>query len=428
MPHIFTLPDVGEGIAEAEVIQWLVSVGDTVDVDQGIAVIETDKAAVEMPSPVRGVVVALGAAEGERLQVGEPLITIDDGSADSSEGKDGVPTASSSEQTAFSPTPERAVAPEDEKTVGPRPRATPATRRLARELGIELTDMNGTGPGGRISDEDVQSAHAGAGQSAQSDDTSLSGVRSAAVWTSDSSASGEARVEERIAVHGLRRKTAESMVRAVQTIPHTVSFYDAEVDELLDLRRRLKPRADQLGIHLTLTPFLVKATALALAEYPMANSSFDSAANEIIVRAHRNIGVAASTPDGLVIPVIRDADIKPLLVIASEVERLSIQARARQVSLHDLQDGTFTITNHGPLGGGYGTPIIKPPESGILGFGRAAPQAVVRDGQIVARTILPISYSSDHRIVDGDLALGFCKALQALLQDPILLLADTGAI
>jgi pyruvate dehydrogenase E2 component (dihydrolipoamide acetyltransferase) len=214
------------------------------------------------------------------------------------------------------------------------------------------------------------------------------------------------------------------MVLAVREIPHTVAFHQADVGALLDLRRRLQPRANAAGIALTLTPFLIKATALALAAHPMANSSFDAAAQEIVVRGRRNIGVAVNTPDGLVIPVVKDADRKPVLAVAREVETMTTAARERRAALEDLQGGTFTITNHGPLGGAYGTPIIRPPEAGILGFGRAVPQPVVREGAVVVATMLPISFSSDHRIVDGDLAIGFCLTLIDLLEDPVQLLVE----
>ncbi|MDX6287038.1 MAG: hypothetical protein QOG53_2523 [Frankiales bacterium] len=429
MPYVFNLPDIGEGIAEAEVINWLVAVGDVVELDQAIAVVETDKAAVEMPSPTKGTVLQLGAEAGDMVQVGDLLIIIDD-------GKEGAPSAAPAKQAESVPKQQAAAAkpsvsaPPAEPATKSRPMATPATRRLARELEVVLSGIAGSGPGGRITDDDVRAAANGGRATDSRDAESTPATQTATTTTARPPRPrlqlGEVPVDERIPVRGIRRKTAEAMTRASQEIPHTIAFHDAEFDDLLALRKTLKPRATALGINLTLTPFLVKAVALALVEHPMVNSSFDAEAGEIIVRARRNIGVAANTPDGLVIPVIKDADYKPVLAIAREVEELANAARLRQVALSDLQEGTFTITNHGPLGGTYGTPIIKPPEAGIMGFGRASAQAVVRDGQIVIRTMLPMSFSADHRIVDGDQVLGFTLKVKALLEEPVLLLADEG--
>jgi pyruvate dehydrogenase E2 component (dihydrolipoamide acetyltransferase) len=431
MPYVFNLPDIGEGIAEAEVINWLVAVGDVVELDQAIAVVETDKAAVEMPSPTKGTVLQLGAEAGDMIQVGDLLIIIED-------GKDSGPAPARVERAESAPKQEVAAAEPRASTAPPtpstktRPTATPATRRLARELDVVLSGLVGSGPGGRISDDDVRTAaNGGSARGTGSGVLEPTPVPAGGATTSPRPIRprlqlGEVPVDERIPVRGIRRKTAEAMTRAAKEIPHTVAFHDAEFDELLALRKKLQPRATALGINLTLTPFLVKAVALALVEHPMVNSSFDAEAGEIIVRARRNIGVAANTPDGLVIPVIKDADYKPLFAIAREVEELANAARLRQVALADLQEGTFTISNHGPLGGTYGTPIIKPPEAGIMGFGRGSPQAVVRDGQIVIRTMLPMSFSADHRIVDGDQVLGFTLRVKALLEEPVLLLADEG--
>ncbi|MFC9763569.1 dihydrolipoamide acetyltransferase family protein [Rhodococcus jostii] len=425
MSYTFHLPDIGEGIAEAEIIRWLVGPGDQVVEDQPVAEIETDKALVEMPSPATGQVAELCAPEGAMVQVGERLIVIADGAAptpaepaQSSDGGAAAPPAGSSHHTPLSANGSGAQK---------RPLATPATRRLARELGVSLDGLVGTGPGGRINDDDVRAAFHGASQ----DKSSPAGAATAAATERSLPESGFHQPvglteDQRIPVRGLRRRTAEAMVRALRDIPHTVAMHHADVGDLLALRKSLLPGAEAKGIGLTLTPFLVKATALALVQFPMANASFDDAAQEIIVRARRNVGFAVNTPDGLVIPVVKDADRKPLLAIAREVEALTAAARTRTVAIEQMQEGTFTISNHGPLGGNFGTPIIRAPEGGILGFGRATPQAVVRDGEIVARTLLPISYSADHRLVDGDVVIGFCQALITLLEAPVQLLVEEG--
>ncbi|MBA2528590.1 MAG: 2-oxo acid dehydrogenase subunit E2, partial [Euzebyales bacterium] len=231
---------------------------------------------------------------------------------------------------------------------------------------------------------------------------------------------------ERIPLRGLRRRTAETMTHAWRSIPHTVGFHEVDAAELLSLRRRLKPRAERAGFPLTLTPFLVKASALALVDHPMVNTAFDEAADEIVVHHRRNVGVAVNTDDGLIVPVVRDAERKPLLAIARELAGLASAARDRSIDLAALQGGTFTVTNHGPLGGHFGTSIIKPPEAAIIGFGMAREGPVVLDGEIVVRPILPVSFASDHRIVDGDLSIGFCLTVKALLEDPISLLVEEG--
>ncbi|WP_370182024.1 dihydrolipoamide acetyltransferase family protein [Rhodococcus wratislaviensis] len=425
MSYTFHLPDIGEGIAEAEIIRWLVGPGDQVVEDQPVAEIETDKALVEMPSPTTGQVAELCAPEGAMVQVGERLIVIADGAAPTP----AEPAQASDGGAAATPAGSAHHTPLNANGSGAqkRPLATPATRRLARELGVSLDGLVGTGPGGRITDDDVRAAVHGASQAK----SSPAGAATAAATERSLPESGSHQPvglteDQRIPVRGLRRRTAEAMVRALRDIPHTVAMHHADVGDLLALRKSLLPRAEAKGIGLTLTPFLVKATALALVQFPMANASFDDAAQEIIVRARRNVGFAVNTPDGLVIPVVKDADRKPLLAIAREVEALTAAARTRTVAIEQMQEGTFTISNHGPLGGNFGTPIIRAPEGGILGFGRATPQAVVRDGEIVARTLLPISYSADHRLVDGDVVIGFCQALITLLEAPVQLLVEEG--
>nr|WP_307000817.1 dihydrolipoamide acetyltransferase family protein [Arthrobacter sp. V1I7] len=365
------------------------------------------------------------------MQVGELFLIIDDGGVsqeqgptDATQSKTAPPATAPSEQAPPLP------AATTSEQAPPSPAATPATRRLARELKVTLVDVPGTGPGGRVTDDDVRAT---ARRTAESD--IASGAKAASPGQSHILGAADAIAEravpkfghgadEHIPVRGVRRRTAEAMVQAVQQIPATTTFLSADVSSLLEMRKTLQASDVAADTPITLTPFLIKATALALVRYPMANSSFDADAKEIIVRGRRNIGVATNTPDGLVIPVIKDADQKPLLAIARELNELAAASRVRGIALEDLSDGTFTITNHGPLGGKFGTPIIRTPESGILGFGRASLEPVVRDGEIVARMMLPISYSSDHRIVDGDLAIGFCQAVIDLLEHPIYLLVE----
>ena len=408
----FRLPDVGEGLSEAEVVTWLVGVGDEVVTDQPIVELQTDKALVEMPAPATGRVRRLGAEEGTVLRVGEVLVVIDDGAAAEAHTADGDAPAA--------------------RRNG-KPLATPATRRLARELGVDLAVVAGTGPGGRITDEDVQAAATPASPAAAAAPTAPTApvarptrapgpapVRSPAATT------GSGPDEERVPLRGLRRRIAETMAQSWSEIPHITGFHEVDALALVDLRGRLQARAERAGVPLTLTALLVKAAALALVDHPRVNSWLDSEAGEIVLKRRRHVGVAVSTPDGLIVPVIRDADAKSLLAIAREVDELGRAARARRVGLASLQGGTFTVTNHGPLGGWFGTPIIRSGEAGILGFGRIQDRPVAVDGELAIRPVLPLSFAADHRIVDGDLQIAFCLTVKELLQDPVQLLLGEG--
>jgi pyruvate/2-oxoglutarate dehydrogenase complex dihydrolipoamide acyltransferase (E2) component len=402
----FHLPDVGEGLSEAEVVTWLVRIGDQIVTDQPFVELQTDKALVEMPAPATGTVVRLGAEEGAVVRVGDVLVVIDDGGEQSSRGA--VEAAPAARRNG-------------------KPLATPATRRLARELGVDLAGVAGTGPGGRITDADVQAAAGPAGPVAGT-------VSPAPATRAPAPASAPPRAvtrpaapdTERVPLRGLRRRITETMSESWQTIPHITAFHEVDALALLDLRQRLRARAERAGVPLTLTAFLVKAAALGLVEHPMVNSSIDLDAAEIVLHRRRHVGMAVSTPDGLIVPVIRDADTKSLLAIAREVEDLGRAARERRVDLSALQGGTFTVTNHGPLGGWFGTPIIRPGEVGILGFGRAQDRPVAIDGQLAVRPVLPMSFAADHRVVDGDLQIAFCLTVKGLLQDPVQLLLGEG--
>ena len=292
----FRLPDIGEGLTEAEIVSWMVAVGDAVKEDQAIVAIETDKAVVEMPAPATGVVVRLGGQPGDVVKVGEVLVVIDDG------------TDATAAPAATAPT---AAAPAPSVPRAGRPLATPATRGLARRLGVALADVRGTGPGGRITDADVEAAAAGPAPAPAPASASATTAPTAARPAAPAPVAGQ-----RIPLRGVRKRTAETMTAAWQSVPHINSFHEVDVTALFDLRRQLKPVAAARGVDLTLTAFLVKATGLALAEQPTMNASLDLAAGEIVLHADRNVAVAVDTDDGLVLPVIRHADTTPLLDIA----------------------------------------------------------------------------------------------------------------
>ena len=439
----FLLTDVGEGLTEAEIVRWLVAVGDSVKEDQPLVEIQTDKAVTEMPAPVTGVVAELGGREGDLLHVGDMLLVIDDGKAavtivggahgDSHAAAPVVggpvvvaagqpapvsPTAVS--PTAVSTTAEVAGAPVTSPAVdapasaSTRPLATPSTRALARSMGIDLRSVLGTGAGGRISDDDVRAAAPPAAPAANP----------VARVAPPASVSPVTHDDERVPFRGIRRRTAENMTAAWQNVPHVSSFAEVDVDSLFALRRELRPIAAEHGIELTLTAFFVKATALALREFPDMNASLDLSAGEIVRWGHRHIGVAVDTDGGLVLPVIRDADAVPLLAIAADLGAATATARDRSLSLAAMSGGTFTISNYGPLGGWFGTSLVHNAEVGVLGFGPAVDKPIVRDGVVVPGKVMVLNAGADHRVVDGRQIIGFVTAVKNMLQHPTRLLLE----
>ena len=298
---------------------------------------------------------------------------------------------------------------------GQRPLATPATRALARRLGVDLRTVSGSGPGGRIVDADVTAAGS-----------------TAAPAVVEALPPGPAGVERRaapagsrITLRGVRKRTAETMTAAWQAVPHVDSFHEIDVTELFALREQLKPVAERRGVPITLTAFFVKATALALAEHPMLNSSIDVAAGEIVLHPHRHLGVAVDTADGLVLPVVRNADEQPLLDVAAELARLGELARQRRLSPAELAGATFTVSNHGVFGGWFGTSLVHGSEVGIAGFGpaRRRPEFDAED-RVVARRILVMNLAADHRVVDGRDIINFGLAIRRLLEAPLAMLFD----
>jgi pyruvate/2-oxoglutarate dehydrogenase complex dihydrolipoamide acyltransferase (E2) component len=404
MNHEFRLVDIGEGLTEAEIVSWLVAVGDHVVEDQPVVEIETDKAVVEMPAPVTGTVVELGGEVGSVVAVGDVLLVVDDGTVGASEER-AIETAASA------PTAERAPTAQ-------RPLATPATRALARQLGVDLSTISGSGPGGRIVDADVTAAE----PAAASPDAAPT---VAATTQTEGDRDGGPRAGSRIALRGVRKRTAETMTAAWQAVPHVDSFHEIDVTELFALRDQFKPVAERRGVPLTLTAFFVKATALALVEHPLLNSSIDVAAGEIVLHPHPHLGVAVDTADGLVLPVLRHADERPLLDIAGDLARLGDAARQRRLSPAELAGSTFTISNHGVFGGWFGTSLVHGSEVGIAGFGpaRRRPEFDAED-QVVARRILVMNLAADHRVVDGRDIINFGLAIRRRLEAPLPLLFD----
>lgn len=413
----FRFPDVGEGLAEAEIVRWLVPEGGPVQEDQAIVEVETDKSLVEITSPVTGVLTVHGAGEGTVIAVGAVLATFEsDGAAPAPAPDAHAPAAAAQPSAPVAPaTPPPAVPAQG----GRRPKATPSTRGLARSLGVDLTSVVGTGAGGRILDEDVRAAASGASAPSSGAVAASSGAPSApaAPLPKVEPPVGEDRV---VPLRGVRKAIARNMLQSWTAVPHVNSIHEVDLSEMQRLRAQLKER----GRDVPMTAFLVRAAALALREFPVLNASVDGEKEEMILRHRVNIGVAVDAPDGLIVPVIDDADVKDVVRIGDELRQLAAQTRDRTVPQERLRGGTFTVNNYGPLGGWFGTSLVKPPEVGILSIGPARDQVVPRDGQIVIRPIAGMVLAADHRVADGREIIGFCVSVRRMMEAPVNLLLE----
>ncbi len=412
MSFEFRLPDIGEGVVEGEVVRWLVKVGETVREDQPMVEVMTDKATVEIPSPKAGRIVEINAPEGKLCQVGQVMVKIDVGGNGSATKPLSAPAPSSAHAAA--PSKIEVVTPGLAPSAGARVLATPATRKLARELNVDLATVGGTGDHGRVTKADVL-ARAQGGQAAPSKSPSpTSAARPAPAPIAVAAVAGD----ERIPFRGVRKKIAENMHRSKSTAAHFTYVEECDATELSAVRSRAKKRAEERGIKLSFLPFLIKAVVAGLKKYPIVNSTLDETTQEIVLRKQYHIGVAAATADGLIVPVLKDADRKSIFEIARELETLSEKTRTGKATRDDLTGSTFTISSLGALGGVLATPIINFPEVAVLGVHKMKQTPVVRDGQIVIRDIMNLSVSLDHRIVDGYEGALFLQHVIELLQDP----------
>jgi pyruvate dehydrogenase E2 component (dihydrolipoamide acetyltransferase) len=439
MPRAFRLPDLGEGLTEAEIVKVLVREGDLVREDAPLLEVETDKAQVEIPSPMGGRVEKIHVEAGQTVKVGEVLVTFADdvpagGGAEAAplrtplaQGGPLSPTAARESSTAAR---EPAGVPSPARSLRPVP-ATPATRRLARELGVELAAVRGSGPGGRVTDEDVRAASAGGSRPLAA--APAPAARVAAPGEAERVAKPLATVGleppplpkfeqwgpiERQPLSHLRRTIAERMTLSATVVPHVTHFDRADITDLDALIRRSLEPARARGVTLTLTSFLLKAAALALQEHPHFNASLDAGAGQMILKRYYHLGVAVATERGLIVPVIRDVNRKPLLELQQELATLAQRVREGKATLDDLRGGTFTITNIGALGGTGAVPIINYPEVAILGVARARQEPAVHQGQIVPRLLLPLSLTFDHRIADGADGARFAASIIRRLEGP----------
>ncbi|MDA4128322.1 MAG: 2-oxo acid dehydrogenase subunit E2 [Thaumarchaeota archaeon] len=407
MPYEFKLPDIGEGVAEGEVLKWFVKEGDPVKEDQPLVEVMTDKVNVQIPSPRTGTVGKLMAKEGDVVKVGTTLVLI------SLPGEQ-PSTAPSPQAPPQARTPEVTLQGPSVPEPGPASRAlaTPATRRLARELNVDIARIRGSGPQSRVTDDDVRAAAGRGGQQAV-----VLGKAAPAPPTSSAR-------EEVVPLRGIRKTIAERMVRSKNTAAHVTHVDEVDMTELVVLREAFKGSAEKRGVKLTFLPFIVKALVPALKEYKFVNSTLDDAAGNIILKKYYNLGIAVDTEQGLVVVVVRDVDRKDIFELAGEIESLAEKARTGRLSLDEVHGATFTITNVGGIGGLFATPIINPPEAAILGVHAIKKRPVFRDGKVEVRDMMYISLSFDHRIFDGAYAARFTNKIIETIQDPKKLLTE----
>ncbi|MEJ2716907.1 MAG: 2-oxo acid dehydrogenase subunit E2 [Deltaproteobacteria bacterium] len=422
MRKVFRLPDVGEGIAEAEIVEYLVELGQEVKADQPVIRVETDKAVVELPAPVAGTIAEIPHSPGDTVRVGDPLLII--------ETEAGAEVAAPAEKEAPPPEEKEEAPPPKKEEEGPPPKeekeAAPRKPEKAEEKveparpAAEPKRVLATPHTRRLADDDVREASAKAAPAPPRAPTAAA-VQAPATAGFDFEQYGPTRREP---LKGIRKRTAEVMVRSVSTIPHVTHFDEADVTEMLQVVEQQRPFAEERKVKLTILSFLTKAAADALKKYPWFNSSLDESTGELVFKEYYNVGFATDTEAGLMVPVVRDVDKKSILQIAAELQELSRKARDRSIELQDMRGGTFTISNVGALGGMWATPIIVHPQVAILCSLRAKKKPVVHEDQVVVRTIMPLTVSFDHRVLDGADAARFLSHIVHLLEDPMRMLVD----
>lgn len=424
------LADLGEGMHEAEIVEWLVKEGDTVRLDQPIVRVETDKAIVEIPSPVAGRISEVRFQPGQTAKVGEVLVLYDTPAT-----RNGSSKTRETPNVPVDVAP--ALAPGATSTNGlpsanakKRVLAAPAVRKLAFELGIELAEVTPSAANGRVSMEDVR-AHSERAKAApveqqmetRLETTSINRLTGEVSHFSSASPMPVAE-DERQPLTGLRKRIAEHMERSWRTVPHATAFDEVDASGLVALRQALLPAAEKRGARLTYIPLLIKLLIPVLKEFPIFNASLDEERREIVYKHSYHLGVATASPEGLLVPVLRDADTLSVLEIAQRLERLIEGAKKRTLALNELSGSTFTLNNVGSFGGSSGTPIINYPEVAILAVGKIEEKAIVRGGTILAQPRMPLALSFDHRLIDGAMSGAFLARFKELVENPQQLLLD----
>jgi pyruvate dehydrogenase E2 component (dihydrolipoamide acetyltransferase) len=434
----YRFPELGEGMHEGEIVKVLIAPGQTVTDDDIIMEVQNDKAIVEVPCPVNGKVVEVRAKDGQVMHVGEivAIIEAEGDVPDQGPAAEGHASGDNSATGGADTKGEPAQAPATEQAAGATAAAaqpasnaavlaTPSVRKLAREKGIAIGEVSGSGKNGKITRDDVLAHVSGGGapKAEASSESAPAAAPAASAPKAAASVSGPG-VEERVPFKGIRKAIANAMVKSVYTAPHVTLMDEVDVSGLVALRSKAKPVAEKKGVKLTYLPFIVKALVAACREFPVMNATIDEAANEIVYKKYYNIGIATDTDNGLIVPVVFDADRKNIWSIAGEIRDLATRGRDGKLGANELKGSTISITNIGSAGGMFFTPVINFPEVAILGTGRISEKAVVKNGEIVAAPVMALSLSFDHRIVDGATAQNFLNYIKQLLNDPELLVME----
>ncbi|MCH2109768.1 MAG: 2-oxo acid dehydrogenase subunit E2 [Polyangiaceae bacterium] len=420
----FKLPDIGEGVTEGEIVGWLVEVGDAVTEDQDMVEVMTDKATVTIGAPQDGTIAELRAEVGDTVPVGDILVVLEAaGGAPAAEEekaasavgdiKEELPGTASIPPAAATPAP--AAAPPAAPVESGPVLAAPATRKLARELGVDIAQVPATGSAGRVTREDVERFAAGGSAGGASPAPAAAVPAPAPLAISAPPAAPE---DQRVPIRGLRKRIYESMERSKRTAAHYTYADEVECTKLIELRKRCKPLAEEAGVKLTFLPFLIKATVAALKKHPLLNAVVDDANMEVIQKATFDIGMAAATDAGLMVPVLRNADRLSIVEIAQEVSRLAEGARSGKLAGSDMGGSGFTITSLGRDGGLFSTPVVNYPEVGIMGVHEMKKKPIIVDDEIKIGQVMVLSWSFDHRIIDGHVGAAFGKEIIRMLENP----------
>jgi pyruvate dehydrogenase E2 component (dihydrolipoamide acetyltransferase) len=451
---MFKFPDIGEGITEGQIVEWRVQKGQQVQTGDPLVEMETDKVVTDIPSPRDGTVVALYGSEGDTINVGDPLVELEIEGVSSEEaqqiaeekpappskqpvdegGGGVVGTIEVAGEGAYLPASDEGV-DRSESTESGRPRgkaiATPVARAVARNLNIDINQVRGTGPAGRVTKGDVhrfaEEQARGEAPARRAPGRSAAGGAAAGAGGAPGTEAEEPELEYR-QLSGIRKTIARHMVESKHNAAHMSVTEEAEISELVALRAKHKQRFAEKGVRLTFLPFILKAVAAALKRHPSLNAEMDLEHDRMIYYHRYNVGIAVDTDDGLVVPVIRDVDRRPLSAIAGDIDDFSARARERKLSMEELKGGTFSITSYGSIGGLVAVPVINYPEAGILGIGRIHKRPIVTEGpggeEIAIGTIMPLSLSVDHRIVDGGEATRFLNDIVEFLESPASMFID----
>lgn len=415
----YRFPELGEGLHEGEIVKMHIKPGDKVTDDDIVMEVQNDKAIVEVPCPVNGTVLEVFAKDGQVMHMGE-VVAIIDAEGELPEQPDAPEAEAPAEEAKAVEAPKAAAAapsaPDREVL------ATPSVRKLARELGVDIATVAGTGNAGKITREDVEAAANGGAPAPKAEAAAEAPAEKAAATTTVTS--DRFVEEERVPFKGIRKAIANAMVKSAYTAPHVTIMDEVDVTELVEFRTRLKPMMEKKGKKVTYLPFIVKALVAACREFPVMNATIDEAANEIVYKKYYNIGIATDTDSGLIVPVIKDADRRSIWMIADDIRDLAGRGRDGKLAPNEMKGSTISITNIGSAGGMFFTPIINFPEVAILGTGRISQKPVVKNGEIVPASVMALSLSFDHRIIDGATAQNFMNYIKQLLANPELLVME----